>query len=45
MNVSDEKLSNGKEQISSIARRVIPELEYPEAEEVVKNIFSTIFFF
>ncbi|XP_051165433.1 carbohydrate sulfotransferase 11-like [Leptopilina boulardi] len=37
MNVSDEKLSNGKEQISSIARRVIPELEYPEAEEALRK--------
>lgn len=35
MGVSEDELSGGKEQISTIARRVIPEMEYPEAEEVV----------
>lgn len=34
MGVSEKELSSGKEQISTLARRVIPELEYPEAEEV-----------
>ncbi|XP_076664845.1 carbohydrate sulfotransferase 11 isoform X2 [Andrena cerasifolii] len=33
MNVPEEELNSGKEQISTIARRVIPELEYPEADE------------
>jgi len=35
MNVSMETLSNGKQQLSTIARRAIPELEYPEAERVL----------
>ncbi|XP_014613634.1 PREDICTED: carbohydrate sulfotransferase 11-like [Polistes canadensis] len=37
MNVSEEELNNGKEQLSTIARRVIAELEYPEAEEALRN--------
>lgn len=35
MNVSMETLNNGKEQLSIIARRAIPELEYPEAERIL----------
>lgn len=35
MNVPDETLSNGKEQLSTIARRAIPELGYPEADRVL----------
>ncbi|KYN01937.1 Carbohydrate sulfotransferase 8 [Cyphomyrmex costatus] len=35
MNVPEETLNNGKEQLSTIARRVIPELEYPEADRVL----------
>lgn len=35
MNVPMETLDNGREQLSTIARRVIPELEYPEAERVL----------
>ncbi|XP_043259650.1 carbohydrate sulfotransferase 11-like [Colletes gigas] len=36
MNVPEHELNNGKEQISTIARRVIPELEYPAADEALK---------
>ncbi|KAL0109943.1 hypothetical protein PUN28_013528 [Cardiocondyla obscurior] len=35
MDVSEETLNNGKEQLSTIARRVIPELEYPEADRAL----------
>ncbi|RLU14792.1 hypothetical protein DMN91_012679 [Ooceraea biroi] len=35
MHVSEEMLNNGKEQLSTIARRVIPELGYPEADRVL----------
>ncbi|XP_050459280.1 carbohydrate sulfotransferase 9-like [Cataglyphis hispanica] len=35
MNVSVETLNNGREQLSTIARREIPELEYPEAKRVL----------
>ncbi|KMQ88280.1 carbohydrate sulfotransferase 11-like protein [Lasius niger] len=35
MNVPVEKLDNGREQLSTIARRAIPELEYPEAERIL----------
>lgn len=35
MNVTEEELNNGKKQISTIARGIIPELEFPEAEEVM----------
>ncbi|XP_066600335.1 carbohydrate sulfotransferase 11-like isoform X2 [Prorops nasuta] len=34
-NVPEEEINDGKEQISSISRRVMPELEYPEADEVL----------
>lgn len=37
MNVPEETLNNGKEQLSTIARRVIPELEYPEADRVLNT--------
>ncbi|CAD1474255.1 unnamed protein product, partial [Heterotrigona itama] len=33
MNVREEELNSGREQISTIARRAIPELEFPEAGE------------
>nr|XP_031848344.1 uncharacterized protein LOC116433885 isoform X2 [Nomia melanderi] len=33
MDVPEEQLNNGREQISVVARRAIPELEYPEADE------------
>ncbi|XP_076179445.1 carbohydrate sulfotransferase 11 [Ptiloglossa arizonensis] len=36
MNVPEEELNSGKEQISTIARRVIPELEYPAADEALR---------
>ncbi|CAL7945264.1 unnamed protein product [Xylocopa violacea] len=36
MNVTEEELNSGKEQISTIARRRIPELEFPEADEALK---------
>ncbi|XP_053989738.1 carbohydrate sulfotransferase 11-like [Hylaeus volcanicus] len=36
MNVPEEELNSGKEQISTIARRVIPELEYPAADKALK---------
>ncbi|XP_011701472.1 PREDICTED: carbohydrate sulfotransferase 11-like [Wasmannia auropunctata] len=35
MNVPEETLNSGKEQLSTIARRAIPELEYPEADRVL----------
>lgn len=35
MNVSEKTLNSGKEQLSSIARQAIPELEYPEADRVL----------
>ncbi|XP_008553630.1 carbohydrate sulfotransferase 11 isoform X1 [Microplitis demolitor] len=35
MNVSESVLTNEKEQISSIARKVIPELDFPEAEKAM----------
>ncbi|KZC14001.1 Carbohydrate sulfotransferase 11 [Dufourea novaeangliae] len=35
MNVPVEELNSGKEQISTIARRVIPEIEYPEADKAL----------
>ena len=35
MNVPEETLNSGKEQLSTIARRAIPELEYPEADHVL----------
>ncbi|XP_033322842.1 carbohydrate sulfotransferase 11 [Megalopta genalis] len=37
MNVREDELNSGKEQISAIARRVIPELEYPEAEKALRG--------
>ena len=37
MNVREEELNSGKEQISTIARRAIPELEFPEADEVYQS--------
>ncbi|XP_043471620.1 carbohydrate sulfotransferase 9-like [Leptopilina heterotoma] len=37
MGVSEDELSGGREQISTIARRVIPEMEYPEAEEALQE--------
>ncbi|XP_050576494.1 carbohydrate sulfotransferase 11-like isoform X1 [Bombus affinis] len=36
MNVREEELSSGKEQISTIARKAIPELEFPEADEALR---------
>ncbi|XP_076227633.1 carbohydrate sulfotransferase 11 [Nomia melanderi] len=36
MDVPEEQLNNGREQISVVARRAIPELEYPEADEALK---------
>ncbi|XP_061932413.1 carbohydrate sulfotransferase 11-like isoform X1 [Apis cerana] len=36
MNVTEEELNNGKKQISTIARGIIPELEFPEAEEALR---------
>ncbi|XP_031780903.1 carbohydrate sulfotransferase 11-like [Nasonia vitripennis] len=35
--VSEKELSSGKEQISVIARRIIPELDYPEADVLLSN--------
>lgn len=35
MNVPEETLNSGREQLSTIARRAIPELEYPEADRVL----------
>lgn len=35
MNVTEETLNSGLEQLSTIARRVIPELEYPEADRAL----------
>ncbi|XP_043522351.1 carbohydrate sulfotransferase 8-like isoform X2 [Frieseomelitta varia] len=37
MNVREEELNSGKEQISTIARRAIPELEFPEAAEALRT--------
>ncbi|KOC66265.1 Carbohydrate sulfotransferase 11 [Habropoda laboriosa] len=37
MNVTEEELNSGKEQISTIARRAIPELEFPEADEALRT--------
>uniref|UniRef100_A0A0C9PMR0 Gr39a_0 protein n=1 Tax=Fopius arisanus TaxID=64838 RepID=A0A0C9PMR0_9HYME len=37
MNISESELTKSKDQISTIARRLIPEMDYPEAEEVVEN--------
>lgn len=37
MNISGTELAKTRDQISTIARRVIPEMDYPEAEEVVEN--------
>ncbi|KAK2580455.1 hypothetical protein KPH14_006197 [Odynerus spinipes] len=37
MNISENELNSGKEQLSTIARRVIPELEYPEADEALRK--------
>ncbi|KAK1117026.1 hypothetical protein K0M31_017074 [Melipona bicolor] len=37
MNVREEELNSGKEQISTIARRAIPELEFPEADEALRT--------
>ncbi|KAL2747196.1 carbohydrate sulfotransferase 11-like isoform X1 [Vespula maculifrons] len=37
MNISEKELNNGKEQLSTIARRVIAELEYPEADEALRS--------
>ncbi|XP_063982776.1 carbohydrate sulfotransferase 11-like isoform X1 [Diachasmimorpha longicaudata] len=37
MNISETELRKTKDQISTIARRLIPEMDYPEAEEVVEN--------
>ncbi|KAK9308381.1 hypothetical protein QLX08_001564 [Tetragonisca angustula] len=37
MNVREEELNSGKEQISTIARRAIPELEFPEAGEALRT--------
>nr|XP_012140692.1 PREDICTED: carbohydrate sulfotransferase 11-like [Megachile rotundata] len=36
MNASEEELNSGKEQLSTIARRLIPELEFPEADQALK---------
>ncbi|XP_061932415.1 uncharacterized protein LOC107994156 isoform X4 [Apis cerana] len=41
MNVTEEELNNGKKQISTIARGIIPELEFPEAEEIALEFFYT----
>jgi len=35
MNVSEKTLNNSKEQLSTIARRVMPEFEYPEADRLL----------
>lgn len=35
MNVPEDTLNNGKEQLSTVARRAIPELDYPEAGRVL----------
>ncbi|XP_014210098.1 carbohydrate sulfotransferase 11-like [Copidosoma floridanum] len=35
--VSKEELQSGREQISVIARRVMPEMDYPEADELLKK--------
>lgn len=43
MNISEKELNNGKEQLSTIARRVIAELEYPEADEVKYDLNSNDF--
>ncbi|KAF7993862.1 hypothetical protein HCN44_011131 [Aphidius gifuensis] len=37
MRIPEAELSSGREQISTIARRVIPELDYPEAEEAMQD--------
>jgi len=37
MNVPEETLNSAKEQLSTIARRAIPELEYPEADRVLNT--------
>ncbi|KAG7203788.1 hypothetical protein KM043_013809 [Ampulex compressa] len=36
MNVSEETLNSGKEQISTIARRVLPEMEFPDADQALR---------
>lgn len=43
MNVREEELSSGKEQISTIARKAIPELEFPEADEVYFHLSSNLY--
>ncbi|CAG5100034.1 Similar to CHST8: Carbohydrate sulfotransferase 8 (Homo sapiens) [Cotesia congregata] len=35
MNISESVLTNGKEQMSSIARKVMPDLDFPEAEKAM----------
>ncbi|XP_015601183.1 carbohydrate sulfotransferase 11 isoform X2 [Cephus cinctus] len=37
MNVSENDLTSSKEQISTVARRVLPELEIPDAEQALKT--------
>lgn len=37
MNVPEETLNNGKEQLSTIARRAMPELDYPEAAQLLNT--------
>lgn len=44
MNISESVLTNGKEQMSSIARKVMPDLDFPEAEKVIKFFISSNFF-
>ncbi|XP_011315535.1 carbohydrate sulfotransferase 11 [Fopius arisanus] len=36
MNISESELTKSKDQISTIARRLIPEMDYPEAEEALR---------
>ncbi|XP_015126739.1 carbohydrate sulfotransferase 11 [Diachasma alloeum] len=37
MNISETELAKTKDQISTIARRLIPEMDYPEAEEAMRS--------
>ncbi|XP_011500396.1 PREDICTED: carbohydrate sulfotransferase 11-like [Ceratosolen solmsi marchali] len=40
--ITEEELLSGKEQISVIARRVMPELDYPEADEFLKKTMKLL---
>lgn len=43
MNIPEEKLNSGNEQLSTIARRILPAMDFPEAEKVITKIYSLFF--